>query len=406
MACDIADALGIQRPMQSGGSSVDSTFLDRIHTALTGDESISSDAYRKAERVLQDLDLTYDPFWDTSESAATGGSTVTNRAYSRVRSAVTNVPRCFIINVNDSDVGSAWETDHEFRYAFNESVSGRDAFKDAGPGSRVVYYSTKKNNSNPMHFVAHAEIEYIGPGWTGPWEARIANYTEFERPVHVDEVKDGNWNRQISITEITYGTYLRLLETGGGDLASSKDAVSDPGGDVVAQRVLEEIPLPRHAPDLVIPHFLPIGGVTLQPAREPVYTESASKQTVTTVDVPTPKNAARNKLAETRAVELVTQALEAQGWTMVIDCQKFGVGYDLLFQKESRRIHAEVKGIISNTLAFNLTPKETWRVETDDDFSVIAVTNVLSPTAYELHFLTRQDLALAERIVTGYRLKF
>lgn len=90
---------------------------------------------------------------------------------------------------------------------------------------------------------------------------------------------------------------------------------------------------------------------------------------------------------------------------MVMDCQNFGVGYDLLLQKDHRRIHAEVKGIISNTLAFNLTPKETWRVETDD-FAVIAVTNVLSPNAYELHFLTRDALAKAERIVTGYRLKF
>ncbi len=91
---------------------------------------------------------------------------------------------------------------------------------------------------------------------------------------------------------------------------------------------------------------------------------------------------------------------------MAMDYQKFGVGYDLLFQKDNRSIHAEVKGIISSTLAFNLTPKESWRVETDDDFAVIAVTNVLSPTAYELNFLTREDLAHAERIMTGYRLRF
>ncbi|MFC7726162.1 DUF3883 domain-containing protein [Nocardioides sp. GCM10028917] len=408
LAQAIADALKIDRPLQSRGSSVDSTFLDRVHTALTGDTSTQTDAYRKAERVLQDVGLTYDPFWDTSESAGdTGGSTVTNRAYSRILAAVAHVPRCFLINVNDAEVGARWETDHEFRYAYDSTVSGRANFTDAGPGSRVIYYATSSHKKNPMHFIAHAEVFYIGPGWTGPWEATIANYTEFNRPVPVGEFEMEGWNRQISITEISYGTYLDLLTAGDSlETALSEDVLRDPGGEVVAQRVLEELPLSETAPALAVPPFLPLEDVVLRPAREPVYTESEARQTVTTGDLPTPRNAERNKLAETRAVELVTQALEAQGWTRVMDYQRFGVGYDLLFQKDNRRLHAEVKGIISGTLAFNLTPKEAWRVETDEDFAVIAVTNVLSPTAYELHFLTRKDLATAERIITGYRLKF
>ena len=61
---------------------------------------------------------------------------------------------------------------------------------------------------------------------------------------------------------------------------------------------------------------------------------------------------------------------------------------------------------MSTTLAFNLTPKECWRVETDPDFVVVAVTNVLSPTAFKLHLITRDKLAAADRVITGYRLQF
>ncbi|VXB45687.1 hypothetical protein NOCARDAX2BIS_220173 [Nocardioides sp. AX2bis] len=139
----------------------------------------------------------------------------------------------------------------------------------------------------------------------------------------------------------------------------------------------------------------------------PTYTESHAGDELVTSDLPrTPSNSARNKLAETRAVDLADQALQAQGWTMKRDRQKEGVGYDLLYVKGERELHVEVKGIMSSTLAFNLTPKESWRVETDADFVVIAVTNVLSPIAFHLHLLTRDQLAQAPRIITGYRLKF
>lgn len=407
LADGIASSLGIAAPDVSGGSSVDSLFLDAIHAALGHTDSAGENAYRKTARVLEDLRLTYDPFWDTSEAAPAGGSTVTNRAYSRIRSAITTIPRCFIVNVNDAEAGARWETDHEFRYAYDDTVSGRAHFNDAGPGSRIIYYATRKHRKNPMHFIAHAEVAYIGPGWAGPWEATIANYTEFKRPVPVTEFEMEGWNRQISITEITFDTYFALLRAGDGSGAAiSEDALRDPGGDVVAKRVLQELPLPDAAPELVIPHVLPLGDVALQPAREPIYIESEARQIVTTGDLPTLKNAARNKLAETRAVDLVTRAFEAQDWTLVMDQQRFGVGYDLLFQKDSRRLHVEVKGIIGTTLAFNLTPKEAWRVEADDDFVVVAVTDVLSPSAYKLNFLTRQDLTAAERIITGYRLRF
>lgn len=408
LAADIAVALGLDAPPVSNGSSVDSTFLDRIHTALTGDKSTATDAYRKAERVLQDLGLTYDPFWDTSESSPTGGSTVTNRAYSRIRSAVTGRPRCFLLSVTDADVGAQWETDHQEHYRYGSNVTAHRPLNDAGPGSRIIYYATGKSKDNPRHFIAHAEITYIASGWDGPWEATISGYTDFERPVPEHELSLPGWNKQHSLTEVTYGTYQAILAAAGTPvLAESTEQEQDPGGDVVAKRVLEEIPPPATPPSLSVPDTLPTGELTSSEAAAPTYTESEDGDQVASSDLPrTPKNTARNKLAETRAVDLVKQALAAQGWTLKKDRQKDGVGYDLQYVRDARELHVEVKGIISNVLAFNLTPKEAWRVETDPAFVVIAVTNVLSPTAFELHLMDRTRLSTAPRVITGYRLRF
>lgn len=404
LAIDIAAALEISPPAVSRGSSVESKFLDRIHTALTRDESTKTDAYRKAERVLQDVGLTYDPFWDTSESSDTGGSTVTNRAYSRIRSAVTRVPRCFLIDVTDALPDAGWQAGQHVTYRYDENTGGRGALNDAGPGSRIVFFArnTSPTRIGPRaNFVAHGEVSYIGPGWTGPWQATVANYTEMASRTPAVETSN-------AITEINFETYEVILNATDSEwLHEASNEEEDPGGDVVAKRVLEEIPAPAVAPALSVPDVLPTGDLPVKEATTPTYSESPAGDELVTSDLPrTPSNSARNKLAETRAVDLSDQALQAQGWTMKRDRQKEGVGYDLLYVKGERELHVEVKGIMSSTLAFNLTPKESWRVETDADFVVIAVTNVLSPAAFNLHLLTRDQLAQAPRIITGYRLKF
>lgn len=98
LATDVADSLGVPPPTVSFGSSVASEFVGGVFTALTGDQLQETVVYRRTERLMQALDLTYEPFWDTSEHRAeTGGGTVTNRAFSRIRTAVTGQPRCFIL---------------------------------------------------------------------------------------------------------------------------------------------------------------------------------------------------------------------------------------------------------------------------------------------------------------------
>lgn len=407
LAKDIAQELGLPEPTMSRGSTVVSAFLGEVHKVLTGGSIGSLDTYRQTERLMQALGLTYDPYWDTSEAAPKGGGTVTVRAYSRIRSAVTGIPRCFILNVTDAPVGEQWETDHESTYRYDTNVSGRLPFTDAGPGSRILYYSTRKSTENKMHFVAHAEVKYISPGWEGPWEVQLINYTDLAEPVSVEEVEIEGWNRQHSLTEITWDTFAEIVALGGTAAEVTADSPEDPGGDVIAQRVSVDFPASVEAPSVSVPVTLPGGRLPLQEPEVPEYREAPDGSGVdgpTGMPARSTSERRKDKIAEERAVELAAQALSSDGWTMTADRQKDGVGYDLEFERDRRRLKVEVKGVQGSRLAFNLTPKEAWRAETDRDWVVVVVTNVLSPTAYKVTLLTRTEIAAAKRVVTGYRL--
>lgn len=408
LANDTADALGIAHATMSTGGTVVSTFLDDVHKALYGTATGSRDTYRKAERLIQALGLTYDPYWDTSEAADKGGGTVTARTYSRIRSAVTGTPRCFILNVTDAPAGSEWETDRSTVYRYDSTVTGRMSLNDAGPGSRVLFYSTSKLTKSGMHFVGHAEVNYIASNWEGPWEAQLVDYAEFAHPVAVDGVTIHGWNRQHAITEIDWSTYEKVVVEGGvSPEVGGSAALKDPGGDVVAMRVAEDFPADAAVPTLHVPADIPDGVLTLQPPTAPIYEESEDGSTVAGGSSTSARSASdrkRDKVAELRAIELTIKALEFDGWTYSADRQKDGVGYDLEFTKNGRILKVEVKGVQGTRLAFNLTPKEAWRAETDPDWVVVAVTSVLSPTAYKLDLVWRDQIAAARRVVTGYRL--
>src|SRR5699024_7278647 len=122
------------------------------------------------------------------ETAPQGVSTVTTRAYSRILAAVSNSPRCFIINTTDHPVSAKYADRHERSYNYSSSVTGRKPLNDAGPGSRVVFYSTSNASQNRMSFTAHARVDYIAPGWEAPWEAHLSDYEAFGQPVPRDEV--------------------------------------------------------------------------------------------------------------------------------------------------------------------------------------------------------------------------
>lgn len=408
LANDVADLLRLPHPYTSTGGSVDGAFLDRAYAALGG-IGRGSDTYRKAELLLDRLGLTYDHVWDSSEGANAGGGTVTSRAYSRMRTALSGIPRCFVVALGP-DVADA-----EHVYRFDGSTAGRLAFKDAGPESRIVYYSTVDEA-----FVATARVRHLAPGWRATsWEAALEDYAVFPVEVPLTQLEMPGYNPRRGITEVTHDTYVALLDSGGvgaavtptAPSATSQDGAelaetADSGQDI-AERVFSEHPSASVPVSISVPRTLPAGTLPSGPVRQPSYTETATGE-VTPADpsllVPRSINRARDQVAEKRAVELATKALQQDGWKLTKDRQKDGCGYDLEFERSGQVLKVEVKGVVSELLAFNVTTKELWRAETDDRWVVVAVTSILAPVP-KVNLVTRDRVVSAKRSITGYRIQ-
>jgi len=411
IASDIAGVLGLQMPAISRGSSVETEFLSEVFARLSGVPNIGTLAYRQVENIFDLLGLTYDPYWDTSESAESGGGgTVTTRAYSRMLAAIRRRPRCFLLSVNDAPVGTRWESNFKEVYRYDRSVSAHRPLNEAGPGSQVVFYATGKSTISPKHFIASATVAYIYPGWEGPWEAHFVQFESFPNPVPVSELRLDGWNRQHAITEISWSTFQALQSSGGTIIAGtdSQDSIHDQESENetaadVLRRLRSDYPS-GNATSLFVPERLPRGTIKSSAPATRQYSEALESEAVHAANMVSQSgDPRRNKIAELRAVDLARGSLVTGGWSLIADRQRDGVGYDLEFSLGARTLHVEIKGIQGSDLIFNLTPKELWRAETDESWVLVAVTSVLSPMDYKIQLLTRDAIANATKTITGYR---
>lgn len=419
---EIADQLEIDVPSAARGTSVDEQFLEAVHVALTGDPARGGNANRNVEIVLSSLGLTYDPYWDTNEATeGHAGDSVTIRAYSRILARIKGQPRCFILNTTDAPAGTRWEdtADKGRLYRYDGTVTGRRPFNEAGPGSRVVYYSTSKSSNHPMHFVSCAEVAHILPGWTlpedGSWVATLVGYQDFPRPVPRDQVTISKHNNQHAISEISWDTYKRILFAGDVSsdelIATPAGFESDPGADLVAQRIAQNHYVTWDSVTKIeIPAMVKLAHMSKSNLITPNYTigDDDSLVQIGTQVGPghtrrTASDRTRDRAAEVRAISIATLALSNNGWTLLRDQQTHGTGYDLLFGNGDQRLKLEVKGIIGSRLQFNLTPKELWIAENDPEFLLMAVTQVLSPV-FKIHTMRADRLLKARRSATGYRI--
>jgi hypothetical protein len=401
LAAEIAAQIGVEAPPTSTGSSVESLFLDTIHRILFGVASGGADAYRKTENLINRLGLaTYDPWWDTSEAQGNGGGTVTTRAYSRILVGLTGRPRCFVVPEPE-------DRDEREPLRIETSPAG-NAFADAGPGSLVLI----ARQGETVDVIRVARVLGMSPGWQAPWEVQLGDHRALYPPIRISQPR-GSRGR---IVEVAPATFAAVARAGGLDDWLG-EAMDDPGrmeqADAeTAARVVESFPLDiASVAPLVVPAAISEGSDPA-PLVVPNYIETESSEPngvdVRVAEGPDPSRRpagrASAKAAELRAIALAQSALEQGGWTLVRDAQKDGVGYDLLFARDGRRLKVEVKGIIGPALAFNLTPKEWWRAQTDPDWVLVAATSVLSPIPPPPTLVGRERIIAATRVVTGYRL--
>lgn len=409
----IAEHLDLPMTERRKGATVDQSFMADVLKRLGGSPG-GLGKYQLTESVFELLGLSYDSLWDTSEAKEFGGSTITSRAYSRIHSELTSEPRCFILNVADSSLGNSWETDHQVKYKFDRSVSGRRSLIDAGPGSYVLYYSTSNSTVNPKTFSGVAIVSYLTGSYRGnDWALKISNFVSLETPVKESDVTIEGWNKQNAITEIPFDLLKKICSAGDLDFErwrlDEKYLVETQVNRELGNRLPEfEVPKDFRMPDRnllessdeMLNSFVNEEGPTYEEdddnnLRPPASVNSALENRAS--------YAATNRLVELRAIDVATECLQGDGWDLICDRQKDGCGYDLEFGKSGEVLHVEVKGIKSSTVAFNVTPKERWRIETDPSFVLIAVTKALSATP-AVSVFTRQQLFSFPIQPIGYRI--
>jgi len=429
----IANSLILTAPEVPRGSTVGTAFLDEVVLVLGGDPGTLKSTYRKIEYALATVGEVYDRTRDSSEHlGADGGGTVTNGGYRKLLRGLTGMPQCFILNIADHPVSDEYADIPGESHGFDDDVSGRVALLEAGPGSRVVFYRTRKASETPKQaFIAHAVIAELGPDEGGGYRAALHSYQEFDRPILYRNVALANWNPQHGISEIDYHTLRELvaagtreteLEAGGltahapmapaiesavpGEIADENEAV----------RILEallpfdaDFELSGRADDF--PLELPL--TVSEPTAEQTIVLSSGHEAVDgdgrgEGGRRKPRGRARRTLdryAEKRAIHLAGRYMAAHGWRLHRDCQALGIGYDLEFGKNGVRRHVEVKGIQGSALNFNLTALEWARVLEDPSFMIVAVTGVLFPSTTRVNVLTRDRLVAAQRRPVAYRVQ-
>lgn len=405
-ANDIAKSVGLPKPSVSRGSTVDSNFLRELLEQQTGQPS-SGNTYEIAAALLEHFGLNYDPRWDTSEAAGNGGGTVTARTFSRLRSAILQEPRCFILNVSASSRGAVWQPDFEQGYAYSDSVTSAKRLNEAGPGSRVIFYSTANSRTNKKQFIAAAQISDIEHGWTGPWRAFFTDFHRFANPIPRDQVVIHGHNSQHAIVEINPDLYERLVgreEPSESWLLRASRQIES-GTERSLARTLSDLPRGAMRVDIPAPDYAQISAV--RPVRVEYQEDGDGVRPLRTqgwADARA-RDSTSNRLIEAAATSLVLASMDASGWSLVRDRQADGCGYDLEFHGHGRSVHVEVKGISSSVLAFNLTPKELWRAESDPDWVLMAVQDISRPAYTRITTLSRRQIAEASRAVLGYRVR-
>jgi len=390
----------------SPGSTVLSEILDRIYSARTGRPPGRMLAYEKTREILRSYGLPYDPGWDSTEAlGVTGGSTITNRGYSRMLAAETGVQRCYVISA--ADIHASPEGGRFARY--EGQGRGKQAFSDGGTGSLVLISEGGQAGAPEGRYIGVALVGNFEGTRRGAWGAELLQPRWFAAPISFDSVQIIGANPRDLITEVTWDLYREIVGVGSGVPPLPHEVEARLDGNL-ADGISEETQALQvgmvEVAGGVIPSARAAGVLEPSAQFEPSYSldDDSPVRDGTSLRGRSPDQRLRDKEVERRAVLLVNQYLQGKGWTFRRDRQPDGVGYDLEMSDGSSVRHVEVKGIAGSRLEFNLTPFEWWRACEDHDFLVAAVTDTLDPQKAYVHLLEGRDLMAAQRSAVQYRL--
>lgn len=417
LADAVASWIGYPKTKVSTGSSVEAALLRATVAFLGGDPGDNTRVERNLEHVLDLLGLTYDANWDTSETTESGGGgTVTARGFSRIRSALIGVPRCFVICTDDAPQISAWSHQGTTEWPFDSKTKGTLAFKDAGPGSLILFAHRSEATASSWLIQSSARVRYVSGGYRRPpWVVTSDDAVLLEEPAPIDQLQLPEFPSGPAILEITFDAYQRIAgaaverpaPTSSNDSTPTKDrdAEVDDGADEVYRQLMDRYATQIEVPAAFLPEHLPAGVLPPPAVTTPSYSVVGSglQSNSPNLEFRAPRNSQKSKVIEKAAVLLTTRSLEAAGWTFHSDRQGDGVGYDLEFTRGGAQLHVEVKGVQGSNLTFNLSPKEMWAAQNDPAWVLIVVTSALSAKGKRLHAFTRQDVLAGAFMVTGYR---
>lgn len=314
-------------------------------------------------------------------------------------------PWVFVCNYAENEASAVHGDVHGITYGFHEDVTTWRGIVNSGPGSLIVFYNTSHAPVNKMSFTGVARVRTIHEMFDSSnarrqWRVHLEDYQDIE-PVPSDAVTISGRNVQHGIQAISWSSFSEILGLGQQSIDRFEDLelVDSAAGNETAN----SSPLDRVAgrgPDLVIPAP---GLLGLTISEEVAYEMSAEVGGQSTGSRRDGRDSATNKRKETRGIEIATTYMQWQGWTLIRDCQRDGVGYDLEFARGDDVLLVEVKGIGGSAIAFNMTAKEWHLCMTDKRFLLLAVTNVLDDDAFWVHPLWPSDISRFQRRATQYR---
>lgn len=334
-----------------------------------------------------------------------GREQVSEHFWRKIVSNLSGLPWAFICNYAENEASAIHNDVFGVSYGFHENVTTWRGLVAAGAGSYVVFYNTSNAPNSKMSYSSFARIEEIeeskdlDSNGRRNWKAKLSDFHVL-RPVTRDLITIDGRNPQHGIQAITFSTFQQIIELGDGSsyVAPAEKTARDQMYVDEKRPSYEDVLSHGPALDEVKPNLQVV---------EPRELDQSMSEREFQVDrsVSNSRTSSRNldKQTETRAVEIVLAYLTRQGWRVLHDNQRDGIGYDFEFGKGDESLLIEIKGIRGSRLEFNMTAREFFVCSTRENFRLIAVTHALKADDYRIHVLFPSDIFQMKRRVTQYR---